>query len=194
MSRIGKKIIDIPSGVKISVEKSRVVVEGPKGKLETPLPEGIQVEQAESNLVAKRENDSKRLRSLHGLTRALLANSVKGVTKGFEKKLDVVGIGYRAERRGKYLNLSLGHSHPVELPVPEGVEIKVEREQRAISNYVATITIAGGRPISEWGRLLRISGPCVRLIPIKERGSGIPMRSSEPKLERRERRNLWLGN
>jgi large subunit ribosomal protein L6 len=72
-----------------------------------------------------------------------LANAVTGVTKGFEKKLDVIGIGYRAERRGNYLNLSLGHSHPVELPVPEGVEIKVEREQRAINNYVATITIAG---------------------------------------------------
>jgi len=143
MSRIGKKIIDVPSGVKIAIEKDKVVVEGPKGKLETPVPEGIQVEHSESTLVAKRENESKKLRSLHGLTRALLANSVKGVSTGFEKKLDVVGIGYRAERRGNYLNLSLGHSHPVELPVPEGLEIKVEREQRAISNYVATITIAG---------------------------------------------------
>jgi large subunit ribosomal protein L6 len=143
MSRIGKQIIDVPSGVKVSIEKHRVVVEGPKGKLETPLPEGILVELSESSLLAKRQDDSKRLRSLHGLTRALLANSVKGVSRGFEKKLDVVGIGYRAEVRGKYLNLSLGHSHPVEMPVPEGVEIKVEREQRSISNYVATIRIAG---------------------------------------------------
>jgi len=143
MSRIGKQIIEIPTGVKISIEKSKVVVEGPKGRLETPLPEGIQVEQSESTLEAKRQNDSKKLRSLHGLTRALLANAVNGVTTGFEKRLEVVGIGYRAERRGNYLNLSLGHSHPVELPVPEGVEIKVERQQRTISNYVATITISG---------------------------------------------------
>jgi large subunit ribosomal protein L6 len=143
MSRIGKQVIDVPSGVKVNIEKDKVLVEGPKGKLETPLPEGVQIEQSEATLVVKRANDSKRLRSLHGLTRALLANSVEGVTRGFEKKLDVVGIGYRAERRGKYLNLSLGHSHPVEMPVPEGVEIKVEREQRGISNYVATITIAG---------------------------------------------------
>jgi large subunit ribosomal protein L6 len=143
MSRIGKQVIDVPSGVKVSIEKGKVVVEGPKGKLETPLPEGIRVEQSESSLVAKRDSDSKRLRSLHGLTRALLANSVRGASKGFEKKLDVVGIGYRAEVRGKYLNLSLGHSHPIEMPVPEGVEIKVEREQRGISNYVATISITG---------------------------------------------------
>jgi large subunit ribosomal protein L6 len=143
MSRIGKQIIDVPSGVKINVEKDKVVVEGPRGKLETPLPEGIRVEQAESTLETKRENDSKRLRSMHGLTRALLANAVTGVTQGFEKQLDVVGIGYRAERRGKYLNLSIGHSHPVELPVPEGVEIKVDRQQKNINNYVATITISG---------------------------------------------------
>jgi len=143
MSRIGKKIIDIPSGVKINIERDRVVTEGPKGKLETAIPKGIQVELSDSKLEAKRDNDSKQLRSLHGLTRALLANSVTGVCQGFEKKLDVVGIGYRAERRGKYLNLSLGHSHPVEFPVPDGIEVKVAREQKPINNYVATITIAG---------------------------------------------------
>lgn len=143
MSRIGRMTIAVPSGVKVNIEGNSVVVEGPKGSLKTKLPEGIQAELSESVLVAKRENDSKRLRSLHGLTRALLANSVTGVSKGFEKKLDVVGIGYRAERRGSYLNLSLGHSHPLELPVPEGVEISVEREQRPISNYVATIKISG---------------------------------------------------
>jgi large subunit ribosomal protein L6 len=143
MSRIGKKVINVPPNVKVSLEERRVAVEGPKGQLETVLPEGIEVELSDSVLVAKRAGDSKRLRSLHGLTRALLANSVTGVSQGFEKKLDVVGIGYRAEIRGKYLNLSLGHSHPVEFPVPEGVEIKVEREPKAISNYVATIRISG---------------------------------------------------
>ena len=143
MSRIGKKIIKIPSGVKVTIEKDAVIVEGTKARLATPLPEGIHVEQSDSSLIVKRKNDSKRLKSLHGLTRALLANSLEGVTKGFEKKLDVVGIGYRAERRGNYLNLSVGHSHPVAMPVPEGVEIKVEREQKTISNYVATITVTG---------------------------------------------------
>ena len=143
MSRIGKKIIDIPSGVTVKIEPDKVVAEGPNGKLETVIPAGIQVEMSDSKLEAKRENDSKQLRSLHGLTRALLANAINGVSKGFEKKLDVVGIGYRADRRGNYLNLSLGHSHPVAFPVPEGVEVKVAREQRTINNYVATITIAG---------------------------------------------------
>jgi large subunit ribosomal protein L6 len=143
MSRIGKQEIDVPAGVKVAIEADKVIVEGPKGSVEAPLPGGITVELSESKLTAKRESDSKEKRALHGLTRALLSNAVVGVTSGFEKKLDVVGIGYRAEVRGKYLNLSLGHSHPIEFPVPEGIEINVAREPRQISNYVATVSIAG---------------------------------------------------
>lgn len=145
MSRIGKQQIDVPSGVKVSVEKSRVVVEGKKGTLEVPVPTGISVELSDSVLEAKRKNDSRQTRAFHGLTRALLANAVHGVAEGFVKKLDVVGIGYRAAvtGNGKYLNLTLGHSHPTEFPVPEGIEISVTREQRTISNYVATISIGG---------------------------------------------------
>lgn len=143
MSRIGKMPIEVPSGVKVKIEKERVLVEGPKGTNETPIPRGIQIELSENVLVAKRENDQKSTRALHGLTRALLANSVNGASQGFEKGLDLVGIGYRAEMRGKHLHLSLGFSHPVEFPVPDGIQISVEREAKPISNYVATIKVSG---------------------------------------------------
>ncbi len=111
--------------------------------MEVPVPAGISVELKESVLEAKRNDDSRQSRAFHGLTRALLANAVRGVVEGFGKKLDVVGIGYRAEVRGKYLNLTLGHSHPTEFPIPEGIEISVAREPRTISNYVTTISIGG---------------------------------------------------
>jgi len=143
MSRVGKNPIEIPSGVKINVEKSRVVVQGPKGSLETPLPKGIGVELEEKILKATRSNDGKAQRSLHGLTRALLANAVTGVTEGFRKELDVIGIGYKAEMRGKYLNLSVGFSHPIEMAAPQGIEFKVERLPRAVSNYAATVVVQG---------------------------------------------------
>lgn len=144
MSRIGIQPIQIPDSVKVSVANQRVRVEGPKGKLETPVPKGIEVElKDDGTLVASRSDDEPKNRALHGLVRALLANSVLGVSEGFEKQLDVVGIGYRAEVRDKALTLSLGHSHPIEFPIPEGIEVKVEREQKPISNYVATIKIAG---------------------------------------------------
>jgi large subunit ribosomal protein L6 len=143
MSRIGRKIIKLPAGVKIATESRQVRVEGPKGKLTVPLPTGISVDQADSTVTVKRASDAKDLRAKHGLTRALLANAVQGVGEGWTKKLDVVGIGYRAEVRGKYVNFSLGHSHPVEFPVPEGLQISVEREPRAIPNYVATVKVSG---------------------------------------------------
>ena len=151
MSRIGRKIIKLPSGVKLSVEPGQVKVEGPKGKLSVPLPAGISIDQADSTVTVKRAGDAKDLRAKHGLTRALLANAVQGVGEGWTKKLDVVGIGYRAEVRGRYVNFSLGHSHPVEFPIPEGLQIAVEREQRQISNYVATIKVyVNGVETSEW--------------------------------------------
>ncbi|MEJ2078591.1 MAG: 50S ribosomal protein L6 [Acidobacteriota bacterium] len=143
MSRIGRKIIKLPAGVKVAVEGGQVRVEGPKGKLVVPLPEGISIDQADSTVTVERAGDTKDLRAKHGLTRALLANAVQGVGEGWIKKLDVVGIGYRAEVRGRYVNFSLGHSHPVEFPIPEGLQIAVEREQRAIPNYVATVKVAG---------------------------------------------------
>lgn len=143
MSRIGKQPVPLPVGVKVQIAPDHVLVEGPKGKLQAPVPQGIQVEMSDNLLTARRSGDSKSLRALHGLTRALLANCVRGVTEGFRKELDVVGIGFRAEVKGKYLNLSLGHSHPVEFPVPARIDIKVERLAKPINNYVATIVVSG---------------------------------------------------
>ncbi len=143
MSRVGKRPIKLPSGVKVKIDGGRVLVEGPRGKLTTTMPRGIVAELADSALHAKRTAETKEQRALHGLSRTLLSNAVKGVSKGFTRELDVVGIGYKAEMRGRYLNLSLGFSHPVEFPVPEGIEIKVERAQRTISNYAATVIVSG---------------------------------------------------
>lgn len=143
MSRIGKQIIKLPSGVKVAAVGPKVTVEGPKGRLEVPVPKGIGVETGDGTVSLRREADTPDLRAKHGLTRALLANAVKGVSTGFEKKLDVVGIGYKVEVRGKFVNLSLGHSHPIDYPIPEGLKISVEREPRTIQNYISTIKIAG---------------------------------------------------
>ncbi|HXK62564.1 MAG TPA: 50S ribosomal protein L6 [Acidobacteriota bacterium] len=143
MSRIGKKPIPVPPGVKIAVTENSVRVEGPKGKLEVPVPARIRIEVKDGTVLAHRDNDEKAVRALHGLTRALIANAVHGVTSGFSKELDVVGIGYRAEMRGKYLNLSLGFSHPIEFPVPPEISIKVERFPRTIQNYVTSVVVSG---------------------------------------------------
>ncbi len=143
MSRIGKQIIKLPSGVKVTPAGGKVTVEGPKGRLEVPVPVGIGVELADGTVRFNRDADTPDLRAKHGLTRALVANAVNGVSRGFEKKLDVVGIGYKVEVRGKYVNLVLGHSHPIDYPIPEGLKISVEREPRTIQNYISTIKIAG---------------------------------------------------
>jgi large subunit ribosomal protein L6 len=112
MSRIGKKPIPIPKGVTVRLEGSTVIVQGPKGKLDTVLPTGIKVEQKDGNIVAIRENDSQA--AVHGLARALVNNAVEGVTKGWTRELEIVGIGYRAEMKGKGMVVfSLGYSHPI---------------------------------------------------------------------------------
>ena len=143
MSRIGKKEIPLPDGVKFRADGDSVIVEGPKATLTTPVPKGIKVEAEDAVLKVTRSSEDKETMALHGLTRALLSNAVTGVTKGFEKRLDVVGIGYRAELRGQYLHLALGFSHPVEYPIPEDVDIKIDKEKKAISNYVATLVVSG---------------------------------------------------
>ena len=131
MSRIGKKPIPIPKGVTVRLEGSTVVVQGPKGKLDTVLPTGIKVEQKDGNIVAIRENDSQA--AVHGLARALVNNAVEGVTKGWTRELDIVGIGYRAEMKGKTVVFSLGYSHPIEYPLPTGVDAVVDPKQTKIS-------------------------------------------------------------
>ncbi|MFY9659824.1 MAG: 50S ribosomal protein L6 [Terriglobales bacterium] len=125
MSRIGKKPIAIPKGVTVKIEGNTVLVQGPKGKLDTPLPSGITMEQKDGNLVAIRPDDAHA--AVHGLARALVNNAVEGVTKGWTREMDIVGIGYRAEMKGKgTVVFSLGYSHPIEYPLPSGVDCAID--------------------------------------------------------------------
>jgi len=132
MSRIGKKPIAVPKGVTVKIEGNTVAVQGPKGKLETMLPRGIRMEQQDGHLVAIRENDSQS--ALHGLARALVNNAVEGVTKGWTRELEIVGIGYRAELKGKgTVVFSLGYSHPIEFPLPSGIEVAIDPKQTRLT-------------------------------------------------------------
>jgi large subunit ribosomal protein L6 len=130
MSRIGRKPIPLPSGVKIALQSDRVEVQGPKGELTVPLPHGITFEQKDGVLNALRATEEHR--ALHGLARALVANAVTGVTTGFKKDLDIVGVGYRAELKGKMVAFALGKSHPIEFQIPEGIQIAVEKQTHLV--------------------------------------------------------------
>ena len=132
MSRIGKKPIALPKGVTVKIDGNLVAVQGPKGKLDTRIPAGIRVEQQDGNIVALRQNDSQA--ALHGLTRALVNNAVEGVTKGWTRELEIVGIGYRAEMKGKgTVVFTLGYSHPIEYPLPSGIDAAVDPKQTRLS-------------------------------------------------------------
>ena len=128
MSRIGKQPIPIPEKVKVQISATAVNVDGPKGKLETPIPDGIACEQKDNELVFTRRDDTGPQRAFHGLARSLAANAVHGVSQGFVKELDIVGVGFRAENRGQSVVFTLGYSHPIEYPIPDGVEVKVEKQ------------------------------------------------------------------
>lgn len=128
MSRIGKKPIPLPSGVKVEVKDGWVSVQGQKGALQRPLLESVQVDVADNVVTLKRTGDDKRARSYHGLMRTLVANMVEGVSRGFEKKLEIVGIGYRSELKGNNLALYLGYSHPVDFPLPKGISAEIEKQ------------------------------------------------------------------
>jgi len=130
MSRIGKLPINIPSGVKIALSGAEVSVQGPKGKLAQMIPEIIDVKIAADVVNVERRGDDKADHSMQGLTRTLIANMVEGVTNGFERVLDITGVGYRAEASGKSLNLSLGYSHPIDYPLPEGISVEVEKQTK----------------------------------------------------------------
>src|SRR4051812_31036155 len=124
MSRVGKKPITLPKGVKINIA-DQLQVEGPKGKLAVPIPEGIRFEQKDGILEVIRDSD--RLAALHGLTRALAANAITGVSTGFVRELDIVGTGYRAEVKGNVATFTLGYSHPIDVLMPTGVDVKVDK-------------------------------------------------------------------
>ncbi|MBI4611616.1 MAG: 50S ribosomal protein L6 [Candidatus Rokubacteria bacterium] len=128
MSRIGRKPIPVPHGVKVVIEGRTVRVEGPKGKLAHAVPETLTVSLEDGRLGVARASDHRSVRALHGLTRSLLANMVQGVKEGFEKKLEIVGIGYRAQLQGGALQLALGYSHPVVFPLPEGIQAEVDKQ------------------------------------------------------------------
>jgi large subunit ribosomal protein L6 len=132
MSRVGGKTIAVPSGVKVTLTADRVEVEGPKGKLVTQLPRGIKLEQADGSLKAVREQDSKALKPFWGLARSLVANAVHGVSTGFTKELDIVGIGYRAAVEGRKVTFALGYSHPIEFPIPQGIDIRVDKNTHIV--------------------------------------------------------------
>ena len=126
MSRIGRKAIPLPKGTTVTIKGDKIVVKGAKGELDTPLMPGINVNIEQDKILVERDNDEKQTCAWHGMTRALIANMVTGVTDGFQKTLEIVGVGWRAAMQGKKLVLSLGYSHPVEFEPPQGIEIVVE--------------------------------------------------------------------
>src|SRR5258705_10161341 len=137
MSRVGKKPIPLPKGVKINVGEGHVTVEGPKGKQTVPVPAGITFRQENGILDLARDGEEKA--ALHGLTRALTANAVQGVSTGFTRELDIVGIGYRCELKGRIASFTLGYSHPIEFYLPDGVDMKVDKP----ANNLTPLTLTG---------------------------------------------------
>ncbi len=129
MSRVGKKPIPLPKGVKIALGET-MKVEGPKGKLEVPLPAGIHAKQSDKELEFTRDNEKQA--ALHGLTRALAASAIQGVSTGFTRELDITGVGYRADVKGKIATFTLGYSHPIELLLPDGVDLKIDKQTHLV--------------------------------------------------------------
>jgi len=165
VSRIGKLPVTIPAGVKIAVDPSAVRVEGPKGKLQAAIPAGVQVT-VEGNVAhVTRDNEQRKLRALHGLTRKLIANMAQGVSLGFTRVLDINGVGYRAEVRGQEIHMTLGYSHPVVFPLPPGVTAAVERQ------IIITLSGADRQLLGEMAAKIRSLRP-----PEPYKGKGIKYR------------------
>ncbi|MBA3357077.1 MAG: 50S ribosomal protein L6 [Pyrinomonadaceae bacterium] len=183
MSRIGKKAITLPKGVTVTIQERELEVKGPKGTLKTPIPEGISFQLDGDDLRAERTSND--LAALHGLARALANNAIIGVTEGFTTQMDVVGVGYKADVQSKKIVFSLGYSHPIEFPLPEGVEAKAERmtTKGSIQQYQTTLTLASidkqklGQVAAEMHRLrkpdaykgkgIRYAGVAIKLKPGK---------------------------
>lgn len=165
MSRIGKLPINIPSGVTVAVDASGVRLEGPKGKLASPIPSGVAVKVEGDVLRVERASDDRRIRSLHGLTRKLIANMTHGVSQGFNRILDINGVGYRAEVKGQEIHMTLGYSHPVVFRLPTGVSASVERQ------VMITLTGADRQLVGETAAKIRSLRP-----PEPYKGKGIKYR------------------
>jgi large subunit ribosomal protein L6 len=170
MSRIGKKPIPIPPGVKVQLDGMTVRAEGPKGTLSQLVPAGLTPRVADGSLVIERNGDDRRVRALHGLARALVANMVTGVKDGFERRLEIVGIGYRAQMQGKSIQLALGYSHPVLFALPEGVTAEIDRQtaitlrgpDKAVLGQTAAKLRALRKPDPYKGKGIRYAGETVR--------------------------------
>ncbi len=143
MSRVGKKPIAIPSNVDVKIHGTQLEVKGPKGTLNSPIPAGISFKIEDGSLIAERTNDDDA--AFHGLGRALANNAIVGVTEGFKKEMDLVGVGYKADVQGNKIVFALGYSHPIEFPLPDGIDAKAERVQSktVINQYQLTITVTG---------------------------------------------------
>lgn len=143
MSRIGRKPITIPKGVTVAIKDRELEVKGAKGVLKTPIPEGVTFKLEGDELVAERASNEQT--ALHGLARALANNAIQGVVRGFSKQMDVVGVGYKADVQGRKIVFALGYSHPIEFPLPEGIEAKAERlpTKGSIQQYQTTLTVSG---------------------------------------------------
>ena len=143
MSRIGRKPIAIPKGVTVAIQSGELEVKGARGVLKTPIPDGVTFKIEEEQLIAERASDQQT--ALHGLARALANNAIQGVTEGFTKQMDVVGVGYKADVQGRKIVFALGYSHPIEFPLPEGIEAKAERltTKGSIQQDQTTLTVSG---------------------------------------------------
>ncbi len=170
MSRIGRLPVQIPDGVTVDIKEGVITVKGPKGTLAQEVDSAMQLEVKENELLISRPNDLKRNRSLHGLYRSLIQNMVTGVTEGYEKKLQIVGVGYRATKEGKKLNLQLGFSHPVMMEDPDGITVEVPSQteivvkgidKQQVGNYAAKIR-AWREPEPYKGKGIRYAGEKVR--------------------------------
>ncbi len=136
MSRVGKKPIDIPLGIDVQVKQDVIKVKGPKGELKYTFPEGIKIAVSDGKVLVERDNDSKSYRALHGLARSLVSNMVTGVSQGYTRVLEIIGIGYRSQVKGSKVSFTLGYSHPVEYQLPEGIKAAIDEKQ-------TTLTLSG---------------------------------------------------
>jgi large subunit ribosomal protein L6 len=165
MSRIGKLPVAVPSGVKVAIDGGAVRLEGPKGKLATSVPPGVTVKVDGNFVRVERAGEERKLRALHGLTRKLIANMAQGVSQGFTRVLDINGVGYRAEVKGQEVHMTLGYSHPVVFPLPQGVTASVERQ------VIITLTSADRQLLGEMAAKIRNLRP-----PEPYKGKGIKYR------------------
>lgn len=170
MSRIGENPVAVPDGVDVAIDGRRVTVKGPKGEVSNVLPAGISVTLADGEVKVDRPSDGAKDKAMHGLARSLVANMVEGVTDGFSKRLEIVGVGYRAESSGRTVRLNLGFSHPIEYPVPEGIDvttpsptqIEVRGADKQMVGQVAA-ELRGYRPAEPYkGKGVRYEGELVR--------------------------------